>query len=237
MPPRRPSMLVTNLANRDPGSSQTVILEELRRVILSGGAPPGTPIPVDEVAEHFGVSRIPIRESLKTLIGEGLVDHRANAGYTVARLTVDELEELYLVRGVLESAAHSVAITLADQADDTRAREAYGALDRSVLEDDLTAYHRESRNFHLALASPCRMQRLLHMFEAAWNITEPVQPMSQVGTPDRLRLHLGHRDMLAAFLARDAAALKAATDRHNDQLDTVIAALPTDTGIFRDTPG
>ncbi len=113
-------MLVTNLANRDPGSSQTVILEELRRVILSGGAPPGTPIPVDEVAEHFGVSRIPIRESLKTLIGEGLVDHRANAGYTVARLTVDELEELYLVRGVLESAAHSVAITLADEADDTR---------------------------------------------------------------------------------------------------------------------
>ncbi len=74
------------------------------------------------MAEHFGVSRIPIRESLKTLIGEGLVDHRANAGYTVARLTVDELEELYLVRGVLESAAHSVAITLADEADDARAR-------------------------------------------------------------------------------------------------------------------
>ncbi|AQA26199.1 FCD domain protein [Rhodococcus sp. MTM3W5.2] len=235
--PRRPSLLVANLSGRDPGSSQTVILEELRRVILSGGAPPGTPIPVDEVADHFGVSRIPIRESLKTLIGEGLVDHRANAGYSVARLTVGELEELYLVRAALESAAHEVAIGLAEEADHDRARRAYAALDRSVLEDDRAAYHRESRNFHLALAAPCRMQRVLHMFESAWNITEPLRPMAQVATPARIQLHHDHREMLEAFLSRDAGRLKTVTDRHNDRLGKVIAALPTDTGLFRDTPG
>src|SRR6478672_12736499 len=87
------------------GSGQQVILDELRRVILDGDAPPGTVIPVDEVAELFGVSRIPVRESLKTLIGEGLVDHLPRAGYTVARLTLAELSELYIVRGVLERAA------------------------------------------------------------------------------------------------------------------------------------
>ena len=70
------------------GSGQQVILDELRRVILDGDAPPGTVIPVDEVAELFGVSRIPVRESLKTLIGEGLVEHRPRSGYTVAQLTL-----------------------------------------------------------------------------------------------------------------------------------------------------
>ena len=40
---------------------------------------------LDEVAAVFGVSRIPVREALKTLIGEGLVEHRPNAGYAVAK--------------------------------------------------------------------------------------------------------------------------------------------------------
>ncbi len=212
------------------------MLEELRRVILGGAARPGSAIPVDEVAEHFGISRIPVREALKTLIGEGLVDHRANFGYCVAQLTIGELEELYLVRGVLESAAHAIAVTAASEADDDAARAAYAALDRSLAEDDPVAYHRESRNFHVALVAPCGMPRLLHMFESAWNVTEPVQTMSQVATPERLQLHRDHRAMLDAFVARDGAALRAATQRHHGRLDVVIAALPTDTGIFRDEP-
>jgi len=44
-------------------------------VILAGEAAPGTFIPLDAVAQFFAVSVIPVRESLKTLIGEGLVDH------------------------------------------------------------------------------------------------------------------------------------------------------------------
>src|SRR4051812_13555351 len=66
------------------GNPQHFILDELRRVILSGGAPPGTPIPIGEIATLFGVSAIPVRESLKTLVGESLVAHRPNAGYIVA---------------------------------------------------------------------------------------------------------------------------------------------------------
>ncbi|BBY58018.1 hypothetical protein MSAR_11540 [Mycolicibacterium sarraceniae] len=54
-----------------PGRRQQAILDELRRVILDGTTSPGTPIPLAEVADLFGVSQIPARESLKTLIGEG----------------------------------------------------------------------------------------------------------------------------------------------------------------------
>ena len=123
MPPTpRRSVLIARLrgdaGHGRAGSGQQAILDELRSIILDGDAPPGTAIPVDEVAELFGVSRIPVRESLKTLIGEGLVDHRARSGYTVAQLTLSELSEIYVLRGVLEQAAMTSAVAAASAADD-----------------------------------------------------------------------------------------------------------------------
>jgi DNA-binding FadR family transcriptional regulator len=79
--PRRRSILVSRLAGRPAGGPPSVLLDELRACILDSDVPPGTPIPVDQVAAAFGVSRIPVREALMTLIGGGLVDHRPNGGY------------------------------------------------------------------------------------------------------------------------------------------------------------
>ena len=78
MPGRRHSALRFKLAVNGDGTSQQTVVDELRRVILDGAVPPGTPIPVGEVAELFGVSAIPVRESLKTLSAEGLVQHQPN---------------------------------------------------------------------------------------------------------------------------------------------------------------
>jgi DNA-binding GntR family transcriptional regulator len=233
-PGRPKSVLLAQLITDRSGSSQAVILDELRRVILAGEAPPGTPIPVGEVADLFGVSAIPVRESLKTLIGENLVTHRPNAGYVVAQLTRPELTEIYLVRGVLESAALRAAVEVAGPDDIERAREAHLALERVLRNWDQRAYHRESRRFHLALITPCRMHRLLHMFESAWNVTEPFQPMRYVPGPERDQLHADHQEMLAAFTARDAVALLAASGRHHQRLEAVIAALPADAGLIAD---
>src|SRR6478609_3955133 len=230
------SVLIAALAGGRPGRPPQAILDELRRAILSGEVPPGTPIPVDEAAELFGVSRIPIRESLKTLIGEGLVDHRPRAGYTVARLTLAELSELYIVRGVLERAALTAAVAQAGTQDDQRASAALDALDAAIRADDYPAYQRESRRFHVALMTPSRMHRLLHMVESVWNITEPFQPMAHITDLARGELHAEHREMLRAFLARDVAALQAAGGNHQHHLEESIAALPDDSGLFTGGP-
>jgi len=86
------------------------IAEVLATRILSGPLAPGTRIKQDVLAEELNTSRIPVREALKTLIGEGLVEHRQNFGYFVAKLTPEELQELYVVRGVLEAAALGAAV-------------------------------------------------------------------------------------------------------------------------------
>ena len=234
--PTGQSVLIAALAGGRHGRPQQAILDELRQAILSGQVPPGSPIPVDEAADLFGVSRIPIRESLKTLIGEGLVDHQPRAGYTVARLTLAELSELYIVRGVLERAALAAAVAQADVHDDQRATAALDALDAAIRADDYLAYQRESRSFHVALMTPSRMHRLLHMVESVWNITEPFQPMAHITDLARGELHAEHREMLRAFLARDAAALQAAAGNHQHHLEESIAALPDDSGLFTGGP-
>lgn len=223
----RTSALLANLKSDHPGPSQQAILAEIRRAILSGDVPPGSLIPVDETAEVFGVSRIPIREALKTLIGEGLVDHRPRAGYTVASLTVEEFREIYIVRGVLEIAALTAAVGNAGPEDDRRAARALEALDQAMEVEDYQAYQRESRQFHLALVSPSRMPRLLHMIELVWNLTEPIQLMKHITEAHRDHLHDQHAAIMQAFSGRDSAELLAVSRSHLDNLEAVVQDLST----------
>ncbi len=231
MPARQHSAQLFKLAVRRTGTSQQTILDELRRVILDGAVPPGTPIPVGDVADLFGVSNIPVRESLKTLTGEGLVQHRRNAGYSVAQLTSSELAEMYIVRETLEFAALAAAVVSATEDDRKHVAAVHALLERAVREDDPQAYHRQSRHFHLGLARPSQMHRLVHMLESAWNITEPVQLMVHVASADRALLHADHKQMLTAFLARDADTLLSVSATHHERLNAVVSALPSDTGL------
>ena len=232
MPSRRRSALVDKLVVDQPGRPQHAILDELRRVILDGAVPPGTPIPLADVADLFGVSQIPVRESLKTLIGEGLVSHRSNAGYAVAQLTSQELREMYIVRETLEAASLAAAITNATDEDRAAVVAANDVLQQAIRDDDPATYHRQSRNFHLALTRPSRMYRLLRMLESAWNVTEPVQSMVHVRPADRAELHADHCQMLEAFLAGDVERLLTVAELHAQRLNAVIATLPTDTGLL-----
>lgn len=232
MPSRRHSALLARLVVDAPGRPQQAILDELRRVILDGAVLPGTPIPLAEVADLFGVSQIPVREALKTLIGEGLVTHRSNFGYAVAQLTPAELREMYIVRETLEAASLAAAVANATDEDIVRITEANDALQHAIRENDPVAYHRHSRHFHIALTRPSRMYRLLNMLEAAWNMTEPVQSMVHVDQCDRELLHADHLDMVEAFLAGDAELLIDISQRHAQRLNAVIATLPTDTGLL-----
>jgi DNA-binding GntR family transcriptional regulator len=223
----RRSVLVSRLSGDHPGqpTGQAEILDELRRVILAGDAPPGTPIPLDAVAAFFAVSPIPVRESLKTLIGEGLVDHEPRVGYSVALLTSEELREFYVIREVLEAAALRSAVQHAGADDDARASAIQADLGEAIAMRDYRRYHRDSRRFHMALLAPSRMSRLLHMFESAWNVTEPAQPMSTVAGEERDLMHGDHAAMLDAFLRRDAEALVERSRIHYARLEGAIDVL------------
>ncbi|TWP35435.1 GntR family transcriptional regulator [Leekyejoonella antrihumi] len=215
-----------DLLQRPQGyTSGPEVVDELRRVVASGAVPPGSTIPLDEVAEFFQLSRIPVREALKTLVGEGLLEHQPRLGYTVTSLSSEELNELYLVRGALEAAALDVAVRRATERDDRRVQEAHDRLTHAVSEGDTGEFQRSSRAFHEAMLQPCRMPRLLHMLDVAWNITEPVQTMVHVSDNDRSGMHHEHAALLDAYLARDAETLHTLAAEHHQHLMRSLTAL------------
>lgn len=232
--PRRRSSFTQRLVSSAPRDEPPRVVEDLRRAILLGDEPPGTLIPIDEVARFFGVSHIPVREALKMLLGEGLVAHIPHVGYSVAQLTFAEFRELYQVRQALEAAALRASVRHATLLDDARVRTAFEAQLRAERIDDDRLYNIESRQFHLAMIIPSQMRRLVHMYGGAWNMTEPARPMARVGEVRRHDLTCDHERLLAAFVARDADLLVAESARHYAHLEDAICAFSADPLVFRD---
>jgi DNA-binding GntR family transcriptional regulator len=234
--PRRRSVFTSRLVSTAPAGEPPLVLDDLRRAILGGDEPPGTTIPIDAVARFFGVSQNPVREALKTLIGEGLVEHRPHIGYRVAKLSFAEFRELYDVRQALEASALRAAVRHATADDDERVGQVHAALAAAVRDHDERAYHAESRRFHMALIAPARMQRLLRMYESAWNMTEPARPMSRVPDHGRLQFYDDHDRMIEAFVARDADRLIAESEHHYAHLREGIAVFADDADVFLAAP-
>jgi DNA-binding GntR family transcriptional regulator len=231
---RRPSGFTSRLVRTAAAAGEMPPVEsDLRHAILTGDQPPGTSVPIDEVAAFFGVSAIPVREALKTLFGEGLVEHRPHVGYRVAKLTFLEFRELYDVRQALESAALRAAAVNATAADHDRIRDAHESLAGASAWGD-REYAAATRRFHFALIEPSGMHRLIRMYETAWNITEPARPMSRVPVHERAGFHTDHERLLAAYVARDADTLIAESDRHYAHLKAAISEFADDPECFAD---
>src|SRR5687768_12544890 len=88
------------------------ILDQLRKAILDGTYPAGAQLRQDALAETFGVSRIPIREALFQLDAEGLVRIVPQKGAVVSELSVDEIDDVFALRRLLEPRLLAASIPL-----------------------------------------------------------------------------------------------------------------------------
>ena len=86
------------------------VYEDLREDIVTGRFPPGMSLVETSLAEHYGVSRTPVREALLQLLRDGLVE-RSGRGISVATRSPEEILEIYEVRILLEGAAARLAAT------------------------------------------------------------------------------------------------------------------------------
>lgn len=117
--------------------------------IEEGSLPPGTRLRETELAKLYGVSRTPIREGLKRLESQGLAIHEPNCGMVVATLDHDQLNELYIIRAVLEGTAARLAAQHATKAEVEILQEMVEA-DRANA-DDAQALSASNRIFHRRL--------------------------------------------------------------------------------------
>src|SRR4051812_41421279 len=84
-------------------------VSRLTREILGGGTEPGERLVEEQLTKRFGISRAPLREAMRLLAEQGLVEHVPRRGVRVAVLSDDDIQELYVVRDVLERHAVTAA--------------------------------------------------------------------------------------------------------------------------------
>lgn len=196
----------------------------LRRAIATLQLPPGSALSENELAEHFRVSRQPIREALIALARAGLVEIQPRRGTSVVRISQDRLRQVRFIRESIEVA---VARSAAEVGFDTAAR---ARLDRCLAAQrrhadalDFEAFRREDEAFHAALAEGAG-------YPAAWQVIDDVKAhMDRVchltlPMPNMLpRLVAQHEAIVAAIDAGDGAAAEAAVRAH---LAHILEALP-----------
>lgn len=191
-------------ARRRPPTAQQFVLGELRRAITTGRLRPGAPIRQDALAEELQVSRVPLREALKTLQGEGLVRYEAHRGYFVETLSLDDLREVYRIRELLEEEAVRRAVERLADADLDRLEEIQADVERAAAEGDVLAMTTANRQFHMTLFDLAGMPRLSRLIRTLWDATDAYRSMYYAGAPNRERVVKEHRVTLDALRRRDA---------------------------------
>lgn len=176
----------------------------LRAEILSGRLQPGERIPVERLSEAWGVSPTPIRESVRRLAGEGLVDLAPQRGARVATIDAAVAAEIYAVRLLLEPVALRESVGRGtDEAFERSVTESFVALTRAR---GVAEQHDRHRAFHLALMSRCGNRTLLAEIES-----------------------LMDRSRLFQFVAKPLARGAAHADDHRLLMESAVAGRVDDT--------
>jgi DNA-binding GntR family transcriptional regulator len=187
-----------------PPTTQEFVLAELRKAILTGEMPPGTPVRQDALAERLGVSRVPIREALRTLEGEGQVIYRPHRGYQVANLSLDDLLEVYRIRELLETEATLRAVPVLSPEDIERLEQADEDIMRAASADDIVGMAAANRQFHFTVLEASGMPRLSRLVRVMWDATDAYRALYYSSADNRARVHSEHKAIIAAIRAGDA---------------------------------
>jgi DNA-binding GntR family transcriptional regulator len=208
-----------------PPTAQEAVLAALRQAIVSGELRPGEQVRQDALAERFGVSRVPLREALKILEGEGSVTYLPRRGYFVAELSLSDLLEVYRIRELLEAEAVRVGLPLMGDDQIAAFAAAVEACAVAARAGDLAAMAEANRRLHFLLVSAAGMPRLERQIRILWDATDVYRSVYYAAPANRAVVEAEHREILAAVQARDSERTVARLDEHRNRAVTHIRGL------------
>jgi DNA-binding GntR family transcriptional regulator len=147
------------------------VYDRIRRAILNGQFAPGERLSPTRIAQDLRVSTMPVREAIRLLEDEGLVETSARRWTRVVTVTAAEVEEAYPLIGLLEGFAVAEGTRKITAAYLTRLRKANGALTSAEQDGDAVACVKADEQFHSTLLEGCRNQTLIETVEHLKNRT------------------------------------------------------------------
>ncbi len=198
----------------------------LRERILSGELSEGSVLRQEAIAAQYHVSRIPVREALRLLDGEGLVDLRhAHRGAVVAALSAEQVGELFDLRAMLERDLVVRAVPLTTAAELARAEEILRKVDAAYDGDDPHAWGALNAEFHRALYLPARREQTIALVESINLLTQRAIRLYHRLTTSFGQARAEHWEILRLVQARKADQAGAALDRHVQRTKQALVAI------------
>ncbi|MBO0677215.1 GntR family transcriptional regulator [Mycolicibacterium sp. S2-37] len=209
-----------------PKTAQQAVAEALRRDITTGKLAPGSWIVQEALAEQFGMSRIPVREALKTLEAEEYITYVPHSGYRVAKLGLEDLLEVFRLRDILEEELIRDAMPRVTDEVIEAMRAQMAEMDRAAAAGDLIAVGVANRQFHFLTFEVSRMARTKRLVTQLWNTADAYRPL-YAHLMDLAKVNHEHILLVDAMAARDVEAVVAINHQHRshavDHLNEVFA--------------
>jgi DNA-binding GntR family transcriptional regulator len=177
--------------------------DEIRRGILSGRFAPGERLKEKELSADLGVSRTPIREALRRLDQERLVNFVPNHGTYVADWAPQDLEEIFALRALLESHAARLAATRMSADELAELRRMVADMDEAIARGDSDGLTHANNRFHTLILSAAESPRLEAMVLRLLEVPLILRTFMHYSGDDLTRSMNHHRELLAAFAHGD----------------------------------
>jgi DNA-binding GntR family transcriptional regulator len=212
--------MATQPAPRSHKQLRSRVADRLRGEILQGRLKPGEWLRQERLSVEQGVSQTPVREALRQLAAEGLVEHVPYRGIRVVEFSIEDVEDLYACRALIEGMAARFAAAHITTGELEEMAELFERMCRCRTPEDLVEYRELNRRFHSAIFTASRRSFLVRTLAQLWSafptmLWSNVPRVATESAPERDEPDVvEHGAIVAALCAHDPGAAENAVSRH-----------------------
>lgn len=181
--------------------------DRIRELIEHGLLTAGEKISEKRLCEKFGISRTPLREALKVLTSEGLIEILPNRGARVSRLTLNDIQQTYDVMGALEGLAGEAACRRITKEELSAIGDIHGQMVEHFHNQDLQAYFQANRQIHERILAASGNAVLLEMYNNLSQRIKRFRFTAEMSTEFWQKAMNDHEAMIQALQERDSKRL------------------------------
>lgn len=193
-----------NMTRIAPTALYQEVAERLRQRIFAHELTPGDWIDEQKLAEQYGISRTPLREALKVLAAEGLVELKPRRGCYVTEVSHQDIDDIFPLMAMLEGRCAFIAVQLAKPADIRDLKAIHEKLELAAKESRIDAFFEANQEFHRRIQELTNNRWLLSVIQDLRKVLK-LSRLHSLSLEGRLQQSLEeHRIIMAAFEAGDA---------------------------------
>jgi len=206
------------------------VADHLRADILEGRLKPGEWLRQERLAQAYGVSQMPVREALKQLAAEGLVEHVPYRGVRIVEFSAEDVEDLYACRSFIEGmAARSAAGNVTDE-EVAELASLHEQMVRCKTPEELREYRELNRRFHSLIFSASRRSYIVRTLAQLWSafptmLWSNIPRIAEASVPGRDEPDAAeHEEIVAALAAHDPERAERAVRLHIESAGAMLVA-------------